>query len=107
MLNDNVAVITLEEADERLISPAPVLITEQQPAPVLITEQQVALGTAAALRSRPNPRRRWIEASRLLLGAFQSTRIPSTRGGPLEGHRYPKHYGFLEDACLAREMQRP
>jgi hypothetical protein len=96
MLNDNVAVITLEEADERLISPAP----------VLITEQQVALGTAAALRSRPNPRRRWIEASRLLLGAFHSTRIPSTRGGPLEGHRYPKHYGFLEDACLAREMQR-
>jgi hypothetical protein len=96
MLNDNVAVITLEEADERLISPAP----------VLITEQQVALGTAAALRPRPNPRRRLIEASRLWLGAFHSTRIRSTRGGPLKGHRYPKHYGFLEDACLAREMQR-
>ena len=94
MLTDNVAVTMPEEAAERLVSSAP----------VLITEQQIALGTAAALRPRPEPRRRWLAASHFLLEAFHSARVPSTHPRSAKGHDYPKHYGFLEDACLAREM---
>jgi hypothetical protein len=83
MLTDNVAVTSPEEAEERLISPAP----------VLITEQQIALATAAALRPHPEPRRRWRRVS-----------VPLMRGGLPKGRDYPKRYGFLEDACMAREM---
>jgi hypothetical protein len=94
MLTDNVAVTAPDEAQERLVLPAP----------VLITEQQIALSTAAALRPRPQPRRRWVAASHFLREAFQSARVPSAHGGSAKGHDYPKRYGFLEDACLAREM---
>lgn len=94
MLTDNVAVTMPEEAEERLASPTP----------VLITEQQIALGTAAALRSRPTPQRRWVAASHFMLEAFHSARVPSTHRGFAKGHDYPKRYGFLEDACLARAM---
>jgi hypothetical protein len=94
MLNENVAVITLEEADERLLSPAP----------VLITEQQIALGTAAALRPRPTPRRRWMRASYFWRAVLHSARVPSPQDGLPKGRGYPTHYQFLEDACLAREM---
>jgi hypothetical protein len=94
MLTDNVAVTMREEAAERLVSPAP----------VLITEQQIALGTAAALQPRPEPRRRWVAASHFLLEAFHSARVLSTHRGFAKGHDYPKRYGFLEDACLAREL---
>jgi hypothetical protein len=94
MLTENVTVTMPEEAEERLA----------RPAPVLITEQQIALGTAAALRSRPESRRRWVAASHFLLEAFHSARVPATHRGFAKGHDYPKRYGFLEDACLAREM---
>ena len=59
MLTQNIAVVTAgevretpDEARERLASPAP----------VLISEQEVALGTAVALRAQPTTRRRWFEA---------------------------------------------
>ncbi|MDT7734518.1 MAG: hypothetical protein QOE12_1692 [Mycobacterium sp.] len=94
MLTDNVAVTMPEDAEERLVSSAP----------VLITEQQIALATAAALRPRPEPRHRWVAARHLLLEAFHSARVPSPQRGSAKGHDYPKRYGFLEDACLAREM---
>ncbi|MDT5206567.1 MAG: hypothetical protein QOD34_3203, partial [Mycobacterium sp.] len=31
-------------------------------------------------------------------------RVSSPQRGSAKGHDYPKRYGFLEDACLAREM---
>ena len=61
MLTENIAVITSDEARERLVSPAP----------VLISEQEVVLGTAVALRARPIPRRRWFEAISVLRTAMR------------------------------------
>ncbi len=96
MLTDNLAAVTPDEARERLISPAP----------VLISEHEVALATTIALRPRPPAPRRWIGAARGLLAAAQrSSAAPVHRERPAR-HEYPKHYAFLENACMAREMQR-
>ncbi len=86
----------VDEAQERLVAPAP----------VLITEHEVALGTAAALRARPATRRRWVGAPQRLLGALNRRLAPSPRDGSPTGRNYPQHYAFLENACLARAMER-
>jgi hypothetical protein len=103
MLTENIAVVSLdeageivEEARERLVSPAP----------VLISEHEVVLGTAVALRARPKSRRRWFAATNVLLAALQSSLAPSTHEGRPVRRDYPKHYAFLENACMAREMDR-
>jgi hypothetical protein len=107
MLTEKIAVITsdeaaetLEEAEERLVSPAP----------VLISEQEVVLGTAVALRARPTPRRRWFEAISVLRAAMQrpareARREARRQARPLR-RDYPKRYTYLENACMAREMDR-
>lgn len=96
MLNESLGLITLDEARERLVSPAP----------VLITEQEIALGTAAALRARLTSRRRWVGATHALLEAVHRALGPSTQDGRQTRRDYPKRYAFLENACLAREMDR-
>lgn len=96
MLPDNLAAITPDEARERLVSPAP----------VMISEHEVALATAIALQARPPARRRWIDATRsLLAGIERSFAAPAHRDRPVR-REYPKHYAFLENASMAREMQR-
>ena len=87
---------TLDEARERLVSPAQ----------VLISEQEVALGTAVALRARPKTRRRWFEAINVLRAAMQRSLTASTQEGRPVRRDYPKRYAFLENACMAREMDR-
>lgn len=96
MLTENLAVITADEAPERLVSPTP----------VLITEHEVALGTAVALRARPTTRRRWFEATHVLLAAVQRSVAPSTHESRPVRRDYPKQYAFLENACMARAMDR-
>jgi hypothetical protein len=96
MLTENLELVTLDEAQERLVTQAP----------VLITEQEVALGTAVALRGRPKTRRGWIGATRVLLATVRRAQAPSTQGVSMARRDYPKRYGFLEDACLARAMDR-
>ena len=103
MLTENIAVTaldedreTLDEAKERLVSPAP----------VVISEHEVAVGTAVALRARPTTRRRWFEATNVLLASMQRSLAPSTREGRPVRRAYPKHYTYLENACMAREMAR-
>lgn len=96
MLTENLAVTTVDEAGERLISPAQ----------VLISEYEVALGTAIALRARPTTRRRWVEATHVLLAAVHRMLVPPARDGQRTRHDYPRHYLFLENACMAREMDR-
>jgi hypothetical protein len=101
MLTENLAVrpideAQVDEAQERLVAPAP----------VLITAHEVALGTAVALRARPTTRRRWIEATHQLLAALNRRRAPSTQDRFRTRRNYPKHYGYLENACLARAMER-
>jgi hypothetical protein len=96
MITENIAVITLDETRERLVSPAP----------VLISEHEVVLGTAVALRARPTTRRRWFEATHVLLAAVQRSLAPSKPEGRPVRRDYPKRYAYLENACMAREMTR-
>ena len=96
MITENLELVTLDEAQERLVSPAP----------VLITEQEVAFGTAVALRTRPTTRRRWIEATHVLLAPCSRALAPSMQEDRPARRDYPKHYAFLENACMAREMDR-
>jgi hypothetical protein len=103
MLTENIAVTTpdearetLDEARERLASPAP----------VLISEHEVALGSAVALRARPTTRRRWFEPINVLRVARRRSPASSTHEGRPVRRDYPKHYTYLENACMAREMYR-
>lgn len=77
-----------------------------RPAPVLITEQEVALGTAAARRTRSTTRRRWTDTTHGLLAAMHRTLVPSTQGRRRMRQAYPRHYAFLERASMAHEMDR-
>jgi hypothetical protein len=68
------------------------------PAPVLITEQEVVFSTAAALSSRPASKsRRLIDAMR---GAVAALRLP-----PPKQH-LPQSNRYLEHSRMAREMDR-
>jgi hypothetical protein len=67
-----------EPVHERTSQPPSV---EASSTEVLISTQQVVFGTAAALGGRRE------------------------NAGPPRRH-YPKHYGFLENALMAREMER-
>lgn len=88
--------------DQRILSADPGKAVP--PAPILITEQAVAFGTTVA-RGAPTTTQRWIDATRVLLATVRRMHTPSTRGDQRSRY-YPKHYAFLEDACLAREMDR-
>lgn len=67
MITENLVVTDLDEMRERLVSPAP----------VLITEREVALSTAVALRARPASKRRWFETTRVRLSAVRLALAPS------------------------------
>jgi hypothetical protein len=103
MLTENIAVITLDEDRENLDEDQERLVS---PAPVLISEQDVVLGTAVALRARPTTRRRWFEAINVLRAAMQRSLAPSTKEDRPVRRDYPKRYAYLENACMAREMDR-
>ena len=103
MLTENIPVITSDEAPEALDEARERLVS---PAPILISEQEVVLGTAVALRARPTTRRRWFEAINVLRAAVQRSLAPSTQEARPVRRAYPKHYTYLENACMAREMHR-
>jgi hypothetical protein len=103
MLTDNIAAKSIDEAQETLDEARERLVS---PAPVVISEQEVVLGTAAALRPRPKTRRRWFEAVNVLRAAMQRSLAPSTQETRPVRREYPKRYTFLENACMAREMDR-
>jgi hypothetical protein len=103
MLTENMAVVTADEARETFDEARQRLVS---PGPVLISEQEVALGTAVALRAQPTTRRRWFEAINVLRAAMQRSLAPSTQEARPVRRDYPKRYAFLEAACMAREMDR-
>ena len=96
MVTQNLADVTADEARERLVSPAP----------ALISEHEVALATAIALQTRPPARRRWLAATHGLRAAVQRLFAASPDGDRPVRREYPKRYAFLENACMAREMER-
>jgi hypothetical protein len=102
MTTENATAITFDEAQETLDETSERLLS---PAPVLISEQEVALGTAVALRAQPIPRR-WFEAINVARAAMRRSLAPSTREARPVRRDYPKQYEFLEKACMAREMDR-
>jgi hypothetical protein len=103
MLTENIAAKSVDEAQEALEEARERLVSA---APVVISEQEVALGTAAALRARPKTRRRSFGAFNVLRGAMQRPLAPSTQETRSVRREYPKRYTFLENACMAREMDR-
>jgi hypothetical protein len=110
MLTENIAVATSDEARETLDEARETLDQAREwlvsPAPVLISEQEVVLGTAVALRARLTTRRRWFEAINVLRAAMRRSPAPSTRQARPVRRDYPKRYTYLENACMAREMDR-
>jgi hypothetical protein len=103
MTTENATAITVDEAQETLDETSERLLS---PAPVLISEQEVVLGTAVALRAQPIPRRRWFEAITVVRAAMRRSLAPSTREARPVRRDYPKRYEFLENACMARQMDR-
>jgi hypothetical protein len=75
-------------------------------APVLFTEQEVALSTAAALSVRPAKTRRWAVATAVVLAALHRTVLILTPEKPAPRRYYSRRYEFLENAAMAREMER-
>jgi hypothetical protein len=75
-------------------------------APILITEQEVAFTTAAAVAVRPAKTRRWAAATAVVLAALHrmASRVTPEERAPRR--YYSNHYDFLEEACMAREMDR-
>ena len=103
MVTENIAVITSDEARETVDEVRERLVSS---APVLISEQEVVLGTAVALRARPTTRRRWFEAINVLRAGVRRSLAPSAQKIRPVRRDYPKRYTFLENACMAREMDR-
>jgi hypothetical protein len=89
------------------VSEQPVAALERVSAPpILIAEQEVAFSTAAARGLRPRTSRWWIRATRLIAVAGRRLFVTS-RADSRRAPRYcPRHYGFLENARMAREMHR-
>lgn len=81
--------------------PAAAPPAEVTSAEVLISTQQVVFGTAIALGS---VRRKSI-GGRLVAIARRVLMTSTDASGPQRRH-YPRHYGFLENALMAREMER-
>jgi hypothetical protein len=85
--------------------PEPALETVSAP-PILITEQAVAFSTAAAQAVQPRTSHRWIRATRPIALALRRMFPTSTADSRRAAGYYPRHYRFLEDARMAREMHR-
>ena len=81
----------------------PVVETAAAEAPILITEQQVIFGTAAAVSiSSKKTAGQWIallRPRRLFMHSTADERAAKHR-------HYPHHYVVLEQALMAREMER-
>ena len=70
----------------------------------LITEQQVLLSTAAAVALPPAKTRWWSGTIHAVSGALHAI-FASSEKPPARRH-YPKHYDYLENALMSREMDR-
>lgn len=75
-------------------------------APVLFTEQEVALSTAAALLVRPAKTRWWALATAVVIAAMHRAVLMLSAEKQAPRRYYSRRYEFLEDAAMAREMER-
>ena len=89
----------LDESRERLVSQPTSTET-----PALITEQQVLFSTAAAVALPPAKTHRWSDAVHTVTGALRGVFAASEKQ-PARTH-YPKRHEWLDNALMAREMDR-
>jgi len=88
----------VDEPERQAPSPAP--SAEASSTEFLITTQQVVFSTAAAVGvHRDNVGARIVA----IMWRMFATSTDASHPRP---HYYPKRYGFLEDAAMAREMDR-
>ena len=90
----------LEESREKLVTSQPTS-TETQ---ALITEQQVLFSTAAAVALPPAKTRRWTDTIHAISGALRGM-FAATEKPPARQH-YPKRHDWMDNALMAREMDR-
>jgi hypothetical protein len=90
----------LDESSERLVTP-PQTSTETQ---ALITEQQVLLSTAAAVALPPAKTHWWSDNMHAVTGALHAMFAASEK--PPARRHYPKRHVWLDNALMAREMDR-
>ena len=74
--------------------------------PILITEHDVTLGSAAALGVQPKRIRWWNRVNLALSGALRPSSAFPTAKPRQKPRDVPRRYVFLEDALMAREMDR-
>jgi hypothetical protein len=87
-----------------LKTPLPLAGVEVKPAPTLITEQEVRFATAAAVR--PPTTRWWTRATHVLAGTARRMFVTTSAESRPPRRHYPRQYDFIEDARMAREMDR-
>jgi hypothetical protein len=90
----------LDESREVLVTSAPAS-TETQ---TLITEQQVLFSTAAAVALPPAKTRRWSDTVSAVGTALRAMFAASEK--PRAQRHYPKRHVWLDNALMAREMDR-
>jgi hypothetical protein len=90
----------LEESREKLVTSQPTS-TETQ---ALITEQQVLLSSAAVVALPPAMTRRWTDTIHAISGALRAM-FAATEKPPARRH-YPKRHAWMDNALMAREMDR-
>jgi hypothetical protein len=90
----------LEESREKLVTSQPTS-TETQ---ALITEQQVLLSSAAVVALPPAKTRRWTDTIHAISGALRAM-FAATEKRPARRH-YPKRHAWMDNALMAREMDR-
>ena len=89
----------LEESRETVTSQPTTAETQ-----AVITEQQVLLSTAAAVALPPAKTRRWGDAVRAVSGALRAM-FKASEKPPARRH-YPQRHAWLDNALMAREMDR-
>jgi len=76
------------------------------PASILITEHEVALATAAAVSVPPSTTRGWMQAIHAVR-TVASWRLRTSRADSRPARRhFPRHYTYVENALMSREMDR-
>jgi hypothetical protein len=74
--------------------------------PILIPGQEVAFSTAAALGVQRKTPRWWLRATRVIAAALRRLFLTSTADSRRPQRYSPRRYSFLENAIMAREMDR-
>jgi hypothetical protein len=75
------------------------------PPVLIISGQQAGFSPAAGVPVPSKKLRIWIEVTTIVIAAARRLLRPMPESRPGRRH-YPKNYGFLEQACMARAMHR-